>query len=79
MWRDRRILDLFGIEHPIVQAPMAGPVLVGHGDRGRQCRRARVAAIRHAQPRAGARRDGKVRTGTSAPVNMNFFCHMPPA
>jgi nitronate monooxygenase len=24
MWRDRRLLDLFGIEHPIVQAPMAG-------------------------------------------------------
>ena len=28
MWRDRRILDLFGIEHPIILAPMAGPVLV---------------------------------------------------
>ena len=27
MWRDRRILDLFGIEHPILLAPMAGPVL----------------------------------------------------
>jgi nitronate monooxygenase len=25
MWRDRRILDLFGIELPIVLAPMAGP------------------------------------------------------
>ena len=24
-WHDRRLLDLFGIEHPIVQAPMAGP------------------------------------------------------
>ena len=24
-WPDRRILDLFGIETPIVQAPMAGP------------------------------------------------------
>jgi len=23
-WHDRRLLDLFGIEHPIVQAPMAG-------------------------------------------------------
>ena len=23
-WRDRRLLDLFGIEHPLVQAPMAG-------------------------------------------------------
>ena len=24
MWPDRRLLDLFGIEHPIVLAPMAG-------------------------------------------------------
>ena len=24
MWPDRRILDLFGIELPILQAPMAG-------------------------------------------------------
>ena len=24
-WRDRRILDLFGIKEPIVLAPMAGP------------------------------------------------------
>ncbi len=24
MWSDKRILDLFGIEHPIIQAPMAG-------------------------------------------------------
>jgi NAD(P)H-dependent flavin oxidoreductase YrpB (nitropropane dioxygenase family) len=24
MWNDRRMLDLLGIEHPIIQAPMAG-------------------------------------------------------
>ena len=24
MWPDRRLIDLFGIEFPIVQAPMAG-------------------------------------------------------
>jgi len=23
-WTDRRILNLFGIEHPIIQAPMTG-------------------------------------------------------
>ena len=23
-WQDRRLLDLFGIDHPIIQAPMAG-------------------------------------------------------
>ena len=24
MWPDRRLIDLFGIEHPLVLAPMAG-------------------------------------------------------
>ena len=24
MWPDRRLCDLLGIEHPIIQAPMAG-------------------------------------------------------
>ena len=24
MWHDRRLCDLLGIEHPIIQAPMAG-------------------------------------------------------
>jgi len=27
MWPDHRILDLFGIDIPIIQAPMAGSVL----------------------------------------------------
>jgi nitronate monooxygenase len=25
MWPDRRLTDLLGIEHPVIQAPMAGP------------------------------------------------------
>ena len=24
MWRDRRLHDLLGLDHPIIQAPMAG-------------------------------------------------------
>jgi nitronate monooxygenase len=27
-WQDRRILDMFGIEIPIIQAPMAGAMTV---------------------------------------------------
>ena len=27
MWPDNRVLDLFGIQSPIIQAPMAGAVL----------------------------------------------------
>lgn len=77
MWRDRRILDLFGIEHPIIQAPMAGPVLsdmvvavANAGGLGSLP----SAMLSHEQARAEM---AKVRGGTSAPVNMNFFCHTP--
>jgi nitronate monooxygenase len=79
MWRDRRILDLFGIKHPIIQAPMAGPVLsdmvvavANAGGLGSLP----SAMLSHEQARAEMVR---VRDGTSAPVNMNFFCHAPPA
>ena len=79
MWRDRRILDLFGIEHPVIQAPMAGPVLsdmviavANEGGLGSLP----SAMLSHEQARAEM---AKVRAGTKAPINMNFFCHTPPA
>lgn len=79
MWPDRRILDLFGIEHPIVQAPMAG---------------AQGSALAIAVSEAGglgslpcallsgeqARNELQIiRQRTSRPVNVNFFCHQPPS
>ena len=33
-WQDRRLLDLFGIDHPILQAPMAGITSPQMDDRG---------------------------------------------
>lgn len=79
MWPDRRLLDLIGIELPIVQAPMAG---------------ANGAAMAIAVSEAGglgslpcamldvdaARAEiGIVRQRTAKPLNVNFFCHTPPA
>jgi nitronate monooxygenase len=78
MWRDRRILDLFGIEHPILLAPMAGPVLsemtiavANAGGLGSLP----SAMLSPEQTRAELE---KVRAATKAPVNLNFFCHTPP-
>ena len=78
MWRDRRILDLFGIELPIILAPMAGPVLsdivipvAKAGGLGSLP----SALLSHDQTRAEME---KIRAATSAPINMNFFCHTPP-
>lgn len=78
MWPDTRIQDLLGIELPIIQAPMAGPVLSEM-----------VIAVAEAgglgslpcallSPDQFRTELGKVRQGTSKPINVNFFCHKPP-
>ncbi|MDH1572017.1 MULTISPECIES: NAD(P)H-dependent flavin oxidoreductase [Pseudomonas] len=79
-WPDRRILDLLGIELPILQAPMAGasgsPLAIGVAKAGGlgalPCAmltgeqvRAEIVAFRSACP--------------GLPLNLNFFCHQPPA
>jgi len=78
MWRDRRLLDLLGIEHPIIQAPMAGsdsPALAaavanagGMGSIG--CAMMSPTQIREAHAMA--------RGATNRTVNLNFFTHARP-
>ncbi|PWB65553.1 MAG: 2-nitropropane dioxygenase [Bradyrhizobiaceae bacterium] len=79
MWPDRRILQLFGIELPIVQAPMAGAVTTDL-----------VIAVAEAgglgsYPCAGLTPEqlraelGVIRQRTARPINVNFFCHAPTA
>src|SRR5436190_20311664 len=78
MWPDRRILDLFRIEHPILLGPMASAVddklaiAVAQGGG--------LGAIPCAMLTAEQLREqlGKYRAATKAPVNVNFFCHTPP-
>ncbi len=75
MWPDRRIIDLFKIEFPIVLAPMAGvmdaglaiAVAQGGGVPSLPC-----AMISAEKAREQVR---IVRQRVSAPVNLNFFCH----
>ena len=50
-WQDRRLLDLFGIEHPIIQAPMAGASLAADGDRRVRGGRPGLDPGRHADAR----------------------------
>jgi nitronate monooxygenase len=78
MWPIRRYLDLVGIDHPMIQAPMAG---------------ANLSAMVVAVSRAGglgslpcgmlnveqARAElNVIRQQTDKPVNVNFFCHEQP-
>jgi nitronate monooxygenase len=80
MWTDRRVLDLFQIEHPIVLSPMAGvadaalaiAVAQGGGLGSLPCGMLDVAQIKGQVEtfRAGAK---------GRPVNLNFFVHVMPA
>jgi len=78
MWPDRRIIDLFGIELPILLAPMAGPVLSSLAiavSRGGGLASLPCALLSPEQARTEF---AAIRQGTNGPVNLNFFCHTPP-
>ena len=78
MWPDRRLLDLFKIEHPIVLAPMAGAMdfelAAAVAEAGG------LASLPCAMLNAEQAREqiAKFRARASKPVNVNFFCHTPP-
>ena len=77
MWPDRRLLDLFGIEFPIVQAPMAGvmdaELVIAAAEGGG------LGSLPSAMLTAEKAREQMqiIRQRVSAPINMNFFCHRP--
>ena len=78
MWPDRRILDLFGIDIPILLAPMAGPGLSGLAIAVAQAGGLGSLPCALLDPaRVGSELDA-IRTATTRPVNLNFFCHVPP-
>ncbi len=78
MWPDRRLCDLLGIEHPIIQAPMAGsatPALAiavsdagGLGSLG--CAEMPLTEIRTVA--------AAMRAGANRPFNLNFFIYPKP-
>ncbi|MBR1124973.1 nitronate monooxygenase [Bradyrhizobium lablabi] len=77
MWPDRRLIDLFKTEFPIVLAPMAGAmdadlaIAVAQGGG--------LASLPCAMLSAEKAREqvNIVRQRVSAPVNLNFFTHQP--
>src|SRR5215470_7275981 len=77
MWPDRRLLDLFDIEHPLLLAPMAGAVdfelAVAVAQAGA------LGSLPCAMLNADQAREQirKFRTRLQAKINLNFFCHAP--
>jgi nitronate monooxygenase len=78
MWKDRRVLELLGIDVPILQAPMAGStfhemaiaVAEAGGLGSLPC-----ASLSPAQLRSEW---AAIRAKTKRPINLNFFCHEAP-
>jgi nitronate monooxygenase len=77
-WPDHRILDLFGIDLPILQSPMAGTstpemaIAVGRaGALG-------ALACAHLSPDEAREELATIRAAGRGPTNVNFFCHTPP-
>jgi nitronate monooxygenase len=78
MWPDRRLLDLFRTDHPIVLAPMAGAMdaelaiaVALAGGLGSLP----AGMLNEQQMRAQVE---KYRAATGKPLNLNFFAHKPP-
>jgi nitronate monooxygenase len=77
-WPDHRIQNLFGIEFPILLAPMAGSgaselaiaVAEAGGLGSLPCALLTTGQIRQEL--------ANFRQHTSRPINLNFFCHTPP-
>jgi nitronate monooxygenase len=76
-WPDTRLLDLFGIELPIVQAPMANStgieMAIAVAEVGG------LGSFPCATIAPEAMRDGVAafKSATVKPLHMNFFCHQP--
>lgn len=76
-WPDRRILDLVGIETPIIQAPMAGAngaemVIAVSEAGGLGSMPCAMLSVGKARAELEA-----IRAKTTRPINVNFFCHRP--
>lgn len=77
-WPDTRILDLFGIELPIIQAPLAGAttsamVIAASNAGGLGSMPAAMLSIEQLREELKT-----IRQHTQRPFNVNFFCHQPP-
>lgn len=78
-WPDTRILDLLGIELPIIQAPLAGAttsamVIAVSNAGGLGSMPAAMLSIEQLREELKT-----IRQHTQRPFNVNFFCHQPPA
>jgi nitronate monooxygenase len=77
-WSDRRLLDLFGIDHPILQAPMAGANSPAMAIAVSEAGGLGSIAAAMLTPEGLRSELQIVQQGTGRPCNVNFFTHAAP-
>jgi nitronate monooxygenase len=77
MWPDRRLVELFDIEHPIVLAPMAGFGTVELAAAVADAGGLGSIGCGTTNPQPAAETIARLRRLTSKSINVNFFCHDP--
>lgn len=79
MWPDRRVIDLFGIEHPVLLSPMANAGTAELAIAVSEAGGLGALPCGMLAPEPIRRSIHIVRQRTSRPVNLNFFCHPEPS
>ena len=78
MWRDRRLIDLLGLDHPIIQAPMAGsttPAMAAAVANAGGLGSIGAATLSLDEWRSTVTEAKRL---TNRALNVNFFVHEPP-
>jgi nitronate monooxygenase len=75
MWPDLKLIDLLGIEVPIIQAPMAGFATVELAAGVSEAGGLGSLGLSAAAPEDMRSEVKRFRALTKKPLNMNFFCH----
>ncbi|MCK9192555.1 MAG: nitronate monooxygenase, partial [Nevskia sp.] len=78
-WPDTRLLHLLGIALPILQAPMAGAGLSALAAAVAKAGGLGALPCAMLTPEAAAAEIRLFRAQAAQPLNLNFFCHPPPA
>jgi nitronate monooxygenase len=78
MWSDRRLLDLFRIEHPIVLAPMAGAMDVDLAAAVAEAGGLASLPFAMLNTEQAHRQIADFRRRSKKPLSVGFFCHTPP-
>jgi nitronate monooxygenase len=79
MWPDSRLIELLGIDLPIIQAPMAGASGVDMAVEVSDAGGLGSLPCAMSGPSEARSSIAAIRSRTSRPLNANFFCHEPPA